>query len=71
MSALLGFALIATIKKQAKDLWAELDRVDWPDKQKVLGATYAVVVVSVFVGFFLWGADLLISWGMSHILPYL
>jgi preprotein translocase SecE subunit len=62
--------LISTIKKQGQDLWAELDRVDWPSKQKVLSATYAVVAVSVFVGFFLWGADLLISWGMQFILPH-
>jgi len=62
--------LISTIKKQSKDLWAELDRVDWPAKQKVLSATYAVVAVSVFVGFFLFGADLLISWGMKFILPH-
>ncbi len=65
----MGCSLISTIKKQGKDLWAELDRVDWPSKQKVLSATYAVVAVSVFVGFFLWGADLLISWGMKFILP--
>ncbi len=62
--------MITTIKKQGKDLWAELDRVDWPGKEKVLSATYAVVAVSVFVGFFLWGADLLISWGMKFILPH-
>jgi preprotein translocase SecE subunit len=61
--------LIAIIKKQVKDLWTELDRVDWPTKDKVLHATYAVVAVSLFVGFFLWGSDLLISWGMTFILP--
>ena len=66
----MGCSLISTIKKQSKDLWAELDRVDWPTKQKVLSATYAVVAVSVFVGFFLWGSDLLISWGMQFILPH-
>lgn len=65
----MGCSLISTIKKQAKDLWAELDRVDWPGKDKVLGATYAVVAVSMFVGFFLYGADWLISWGMKFVLP--
>ncbi len=48
----------------------ELDRVDWPSKDKVLGATYAVVAVSLFVGVFLWGADQVISWGMTYILPH-
>ena len=61
--------MISTIKQQAKDLLAELNRVDWPAKDKVLTATYAVVAVSVFVGVFLWAADWVISWGMKIILP--
>ncbi len=48
---------------------AELNRVDWPPKDKVLSATYAVAVVSLFVGLFLWGSDWLISWGMKFIMP--
>jgi len=44
--------------------------VDWPGKDKVLKATYAVAAVSVFVGLFLWGADWVISWGMKFILPH-
>jgi preprotein translocase subunit SecE len=62
--------LISTIKQQARDLLAELNRVDWPSKEKVLNASYAVVAVSVFVGLFLWGADWVITWGMKFILPY-
>ncbi len=62
--------MITTIKQQTKDLLAELNRVDWPSKEKVMSSTGAVVVVSVFVGAFLYGADRLISWGMSFILPH-
>lgn len=62
--------MISTIKQQAKDLFAELNRVDWPTKEKVLSSTWTVVAVSVFVGVFLWGADWLISWGMKFILPH-
>nr|WP_320132727.1 preprotein translocase subunit SecE [uncultured Holophaga sp.] len=62
--------MIAKIKHQAKDLALELKRVDWPSKDKVLGSTYAVVAVSVFVGVFLWGADWVISWGMNFVLPH-
>jgi preprotein translocase SecE subunit len=64
-----GIPLISTIKQQAQDLLAELNRVDWPPKDKVLSATYAVAAVSAFVGLFLWGADWVISWGMKYILP--
>jgi len=65
-----GIPLISTIKQQAKDLATDLKRVDWPSKEKVLSSTYAVVVVSVFVGIFLWGADWVISWGMKILLPH-
>jgi preprotein translocase subunit SecE len=62
--------LISTIKKQTKDLLAELNRVDWPGKEKVASATWSVLTVSVFVGAFLWAADYAISWGMKAILPH-
>ena len=62
--------MISAIKQQTKELLAELNRVDWPAKDKVLNASYSVVAVSVFVGLFLWGADWVISWGMKFILPH-
>ena len=62
--------MISIIKQQTKELLAELNRVDWPSKDKVLSASYSVVAVSVFVGLFLWGADWVISWGMKFILPH-
>jgi preprotein translocase subunit SecE len=49
---------------------AELNRVDWPSKDKVLTAAYSVAVVSIFVGLYLWSADWLISWGMKFVLPH-
>jgi preprotein translocase SecE subunit len=47
----------------------ELNRVDWPDKQKVLSSTYAVVAVSLVVAAYLWGADILFNWLTSLLLP--
>ena len=44
--------------------------MDWPAKDKVLSAATSVVIVSAFVGTFLWGADWVISWGMKLILPH-
>jgi preprotein translocase subunit SecE len=61
--------LITTIKQQASELFAELHRVDWPTKDKVFSAATSVVIVSAFVGTFLWCADWVISWGMKFILP--
>ena len=62
--------MISTIKQQARELLVELNRVDWPGKDAVLRSAYAVVAVSVFVGLFLWGADWVITWGMTLILPH-
>jgi preprotein translocase subunit SecE len=62
--------LIATIKQQVKDLAAELQRVDWPNREKVLSSTGTVIVISVFVGIFLWLTDLGLTWVMQRILPH-
>lgn len=58
--------MIGAIKKQAKDLFAELDRVDWPSKDKVMTSAYTVVVVSIFVGVYLWAADWLFAKGFAY-----
>ena len=59
--------MIGAIKHQTKELLAELSRVDWPSKDKVMSSTWSIVIVSVFVGFFLWGAD----WGISYLMKFL
>jgi preprotein translocase SecE subunit len=53
--------VIGAIKQQARDLFAELDRVDWPSKEKVLSSAWTVVIVSVFVGVYLWSVDWVLS----------
>ena len=65
----MGSSVIGTIKQQARDLMAELDRVDWPSKDKVMSSTWIVVVISVFVGVFLWVADWILSKGFAYLLP--
>ena len=57
--------MIGAIKQQARDLFAELDRVDWPSKEKVMTSTWTVVIISVFVGVFLWGVDWVFSKGFA------
>lgn len=62
--------MISTVKQQVKDLWAELGRVDWPAWQKVRSASLSVAIVSVFVGLFLYGADIVLGRGMKLFLPH-
>lgn len=61
--------MIGTIKQQARDLMIELDRVDWPSKEKVLSTTWIVVLISIFVGVYLWAADWFLAKGLAYFLP--
>ena len=61
--------MIGTIKQQARDLKAELDRVDWPSREKVMSSTWTVVVISIFVGVFLWAADWVLGKGVDFLFP--
>ena len=57
--------MIGAIKQQAKDLAAELNRVDWPSKEKVMASAWTVALVSLFVGAYLWTADWVLSKGFA------
>jgi preprotein translocase SecE subunit len=57
--------VIGAIKQQAKDLAAELNRVDWPSREKVMTSAWTVVVISMFVGAFLWSVDWVLSKGFA------
>lgn len=61
--------MISTLKSQAQELFAELNRVDWPKKEKVVRYTWSVVILSVVVGLFLWLADLGIARLLKFIIP--
>jgi preprotein translocase SecE subunit len=62
--------VISTIKQQVKEFRDELNRVDWPAKDKVWSSAMTVVAVSVAVGFFLFAADWLLSKGFGYLLPH-
>lgn len=61
--------MIGTIKRQAKDLMDELNRVDWPAKQAVFSSAWTTVFISLFLGFFLWACDWVLSKGIGAIIP--
>jgi preprotein translocase subunit SecE len=58
--------VIGAIKQQVRDLATELNRVDWPTKDKVMSSAWTVVAISVFVGVYLWAAD----WAFSKAFAY-
>jgi preprotein translocase subunit SecE len=56
----------------AKTYWnetvAELEKVTWPSKDELVGSTIVTVVVSLILGFFVFGVDLMLARGVSAIL---
>ena len=51
-----------------KETVAELGKVTWPSKDELEGSTIVVVVVSVILGFFIFGVDLVLARGVSTLL---
>ena len=40
-----------------REAWAELRKVEWPNRNQVVQGTLAVIVACAIVGAFLWAAD--------------
>jgi preprotein translocase SecE subunit len=40
-----------------RESWAELHKVDWPNRAQVIQGTIAVIIAVAIVGAFLWGVD--------------
>ena len=47
----------------------ELNRVDWPAKASVMSSAWSTVAIAVFVGFFLWASDWVLSKGVGSFVP--
>jgi len=47
---------------------AEIQKVTWPSKEELVGSTIVVTVVSLILGFFIFGVDLLLARGVSTLL---
>jgi preprotein translocase subunit SecE len=47
---------------------AELEKVTWPSKDELVGSTIVVMVVSLILGFFIFGVDLVLARGVSTLL---
>lgn len=45
----------------------EVRKMVWPTRQEALQTTLIVVVLVILVGIFLWLVDMLLGWGVSHI----
>ncbi len=43
-----------------RESWAELHKVDWPNRAQVIQGTVAVIIAVAIVGAYLWGVDQLV-----------
>ena len=60
--------MIERIKTYWNETVAELGKVSWPSREEVTGSTVVVVFVSLVVGFFVFGVDLVLAQGVSMLL---
>lgn len=58
---------IAQTRQLYRDVKAEMKKVTWPTRQEVTSTTVIVLIAVFFFGFFLWGADVLISLSFKFI----
>jgi preprotein translocase subunit SecE len=40
-----------------RESWAELQKVEWPNRQQVIQGTVVVIIACAIVGAYLWGVD--------------
>ena len=43
-----------------RESWAELHKVDWPNRAQVIQGTVAVIIAVAIMGAYLWGVDQLV-----------
>jgi preprotein translocase subunit SecE len=51
-----------TVKQFLTEVQAEMKKVTWPTRQEVTSYTVVVLIVTTFIGAFVWGLDQLFSW---------
>ena len=60
--------MLEKIKTYWAETLSELEKVAWPSREEVIGSTVVTVFVSLIVGFFVFGVDLILAQGVSLIL---
>ncbi|MEW5876362.1 MAG: preprotein translocase subunit SecE [Candidatus Zixiibacteriota bacterium] len=51
-----------------KETVSELEKVTWPSREELIGSTIVTIVVSLILGFFIFGVDLLLAKGVGMLL---
>jgi preprotein translocase subunit SecE len=51
-----------------RESWAELKKVEWPDRQTVISGTAVVIIACAIVGTYLWLNDRVWQYVVQHVL---
>jgi len=60
--------MITAVQTYWRETVTEIEKVTWPSKDELVGSTIVVVVVSLIIGFFMFGVDLVLARGVSTLL---
>ncbi|MBI3872513.1 MAG: preprotein translocase subunit SecE [candidate division Zixibacteria bacterium] len=60
--------MIEKIRTYWSETIGELGKVTWPSRDEIVGSTMVTIVVSLILGFFIFGVDLLLAQGVSTLL---
>jgi len=60
--------MVSGIKTYWNETVSELEKVTWPSKDELVGSTIVTVVVSLILGFFIFGVDIVLAQGVSTVL---
>ena len=60
--------MITAVQTYWRETVTEIEKVTWPSKDELVGSTIVVVVVSLIIGFFIFGVDLVLARGVSTLL---
>lgn len=55
------------LKQYMIEVWSELKKTTWPNKNEVYGTTVVVIVTVLICAFYLWVVDLLLARGVEKI----
>jgi preprotein translocase subunit SecE len=51
-----------------KEVVEQLKKVTWPKWDELKGSTLVVIVFSIIMAFYIWGIDMVLTWGLSQIM---
>ena len=62
--------MVDKIKKYWRETVSELSKVTWPSKDEMVGSTIVTIIVSLIMGFFIFGVDMGLTRVMRLILGF-